>query len=74
MFQYSLHFERASGKGDVRLRLLVSLTTMTLNMPARVLQFFVPVGNAEFVDAIGRPVAFDIEDRRAVEKIQAADI
>ena len=42
-------------------------------MSARVLQFFVPVGNAEFVDAISRPVAFDIEDRRAVEKIQAAD-
>ena len=42
-------------------------------MPARILQFFVPIGNAEFIDAIGRPVAFDIEDRRAVEKIQAAD-
>jgi hypothetical protein len=44
-----------------------------LNMPARVLQFFVPIGDAEFIGAISWSVAFDIEDRGAVEKIQAAD-
>ena len=42
-------------------------------MPARILQFFVPIGDAEFIDPIGRPVAFDIEDRRAVEKVEPAD-
>jgi len=44
-----------------------------LNMPARVLQFLVPIGDAEFIGAISWSVAFDIEDRGAVEKIQAAD-
>jgi hypothetical protein len=48
-------------------------TSQNSNMPARVLQFFVPVGNTEFVNPISRTVAFDVEDRRAIEKIQTAD-